>query len=135
MRRKFLGTGWGYPIMPGVEGAVEYVSEEKKIQQSISIILGTARGERLMRPGFGSRLHELVFAAIDSSTKSLIAHYATEALVEWEPRIEVLGIEISDEQAGQGKLLVDIEYKIKATNSTFNLVYPFYLTEGRGQTP
>ena len=131
----FLGTGWGYPITPSVEGEVNYVTEEKKIQQSILIILGTAKGERLMRPGFGSRLHELVFAAVDSSTKSLISHYATEALVQWEHRIDVLNVHVSDEKASEGTLTVNIEYRIKATNSIFNLVYPFYLSEGRGKTP
>lgn len=127
--KSFLGRGWGFPIAPAVNKVVEYASDEKKIQQSILIILGTAKGERMMRPGFGSQLHELTFAAVDSSTKSLISHYATEALIEWEPRIEVLGIDISEEEADRGKLLVNIEYKIKATNSTFNLVYPFYLAE------
>jgi phage baseplate assembly protein W len=129
--KSFLGTGWGYPITPE-EGKVEYVSDEKKIQQSILIILGTARGERLMRPDFGSRLHELVFAPIDASTKSLIVHYATKALIQWEPRIDVISVNISDEKADHGKLLVNIEYKIRATNSIFNLVYPFYLAEGGG---
>ncbi len=84
-----------------------------------------------MRPDFGSRLHELVFAPINSSTKSLIAHYATEALVTWESRIDVLRIDVSDEEAAHGKLFVNIEYKVRATNSIFNLVYPFYLAEGR----
>jgi hypothetical protein len=129
--KSFLGTGWGYPVTPGSEGKVEYVSEEKKIRQSILIILGTAPGERLMRPDFGSRLHELVFAAIDASTKSLIVHYVTEALIKWEPRVDVLAVNISDEKADQGILSVNIEYKIRATNSIFNLVYPFYLAEGR----
>jgi phage baseplate assembly protein W len=129
--KSFLGTGWGYPVTPGADAKIDYAAEEKKIQQSVLIILGTAKGERLMRPDFGSRLHEMVFSTIDASTKSRIAHYATEALVQWEPRIDVLAVDISDEQASQGKLLVNIEYKVRATNSIFNLVYPFYLAEGR----
>lgn len=131
MSKKFLGKGWGFPVELDVEGKLDYSSEERKIQKSILIILGTGRGERVMRPDFGSRLHELVFAPINTSTKSLIAHYATEALVAWEPRIEVLRVDVSDEEAAQGTLLVNIEYKVRATNSIFNYVYPFYLSEGR----
>jgi len=132
MSKKFLGTGWEFPVELDTEGRLAYSSEEQKIQESILIILGTARGgERVMRPDFGSRLHEMVFAPINSSTKSLIAHYATEALVTWESRIDVLRVDVSDEEAAHGKLFVNIEYKVRATNSIFNLVYPFYLAEGR----
>ena len=133
--KSFLGTGWGYPVTPDTTGNVDYVSVEEKIQQSILIILGTARGERLMRPDFGSRLHELVFAPINASTKSLIVHYTTEALIQWEPRVKVLAVNVSDEKAHDGILLVNIEYKISATNSAYNLVYPFYLAEGREAEP
>lgn len=131
MSKKYLGRGWGFPVKPGESGAVEYVSEEQKIQQSVLLILGTAKGERLMRPEFGSRLNELVFSQMDSSTKSLITHYINEALVEWEPRIDVLAVDIDEENTGTGTLLVSIEYKVRATNSIFNMVYPFYLAEGR----
>jgi phage baseplate assembly protein W len=128
--KSFLGNGWGFPIAPGPDKTVNYTSEEEKIRQSILIILGTARGERLMRPEFGSRLHELTFATIDASTQNLIAHYVTDALIEWEPRIDVLDVQVSDEEAARGVLLIDIEYKIMAANSIFHLVYPFYLAEG-----
>jgi phage baseplate assembly protein W len=131
--KKFLGKGWRFPVeLDPDEGKLSYSSAEEKIQESILIILGTAMGERVMRPDFGSRLHELVFARINTSTKSLLAHYATEALVNWEPRIDVLRVDVSDEEAVRGKLLVNIEYKVRATNSVFNCVYPFYLAEGRG---
>ncbi len=88
-----------------------------------------------MRPDFGSRLHEFTFANIDAAAQSLISHYVTDALVEWEPRIDVLDVEVSVEEAAQGKLLIDIEYKIMATNSIFHLVYPFYLAEGKEASP
>lgn len=131
MSKKFLGTGWKFPVETDIEGMLAYSSEEQKIQESILIILGTARGERVMRPDFGSHLHELVFASINSSTKSLIAHYATEALVTWEPRIDVIRVDVSGQEAAYGKLIVNIEYKVRATNSIFNMVYPFYLAEGQ----
>lgn len=131
MSKKFLGRGWKFPVALDEEDKLIYSSEEKKIQESILIILGTAKGERVMRPDFGSQLHELVFAPINTSSKGLIANYVTEALVTWEPRVDVLRVDVSDEEAMQGRLLVNIEYKVRATNSIFNLVYPFYLSEGR----
>ena len=127
MSKKFLGRGWKFPVELNSQGRIDYSAEEQKVQESILIILGTARGERPMRPDFGSRLHELVFAPVNTSTKSLIATYATEALVQWEPRIEILNVNVSDAAVHEGKLLVDIEYKVRTTNSRFNLVYPFYL--------
>src|SRR4029453_894493 len=86
MGKEFLGRGWKFPVELDAADRVVYEKEETKIQESVLIILGTARGERVMRPDFGSRLHELVFAPINSSTKSLVSHYTIEALVNWEPR-------------------------------------------------
>jgi phage baseplate assembly protein W len=130
MGKEFLGRGWKFPVELDAANRVVYEKEETKIQESVLIILGTARGERMMRPDFGSRLHELVFAPINSSTKSLVSHYTIEALVNWEPRIDVLRVDVLDSEASQGKLLVNIAYRVRATNSEFNLVYPFYLREG-----
>ncbi len=132
MSKDFLGTGWHYPVELDDQGRLLYSAGEAKVQESILIILGTALGERVMRPDFGSRLRELVFAPLDTSTKSLVAHYVTQALVTWEPRIDVLSVDVSDEEALEGKLLVNVQYNVRATNSTFNLVYPFYLREGSG---
>jgi len=126
--KKFLGRGWKFPLELNPQGKIDYSAEEQKVQESILMILGTARGERPMRPDFGSRLHELVFEPVNTSTQSLVAAYATEALVQWEPRIDLLNVNVSDAAVHEGKLLVDIEYKVRATNSAFNLVYPFYLS-------
>ncbi len=137
MGKAFLGTGFTYPFEVDRTGSLEFVSAEAKVQQSILVILGTARGERMMRPDFGSRLHELVFAPIDASTKAKVGRYVIEAIVAWEPRVDVLDISVSDAEASSGRLLVDIEYRVRATNSIYNLVYPFYLQEGgraRAQT-
>jgi len=131
MSKEFLGRGWKFPLELGGDDELEYSADEAKVQQSILIILGTARGERVMRPDFGSRLRELIFAPMNSATRSLAVRYVTEALVKWEPRAEILGVEISDEEAQLGKLLININYRVRATNSRFNLIYPFYLREGR----
>ena len=129
MGKEFLGRGWSFPVEPAPDG-LAFAAEEAKIQQSILIILGTARGERVMRPDFGSRLRELVFAPRTSSTSALAAHYVTEALTAWEPRIDVLRVQAGATDALSGVLEISIDYRVRATNSEFNLVYPFYLKEG-----
>ena len=129
MGKEYLGRGWRFPVEPDADGRLAFAAEEAKIQESILIILGTARGERVMRPDFGSQLHELVFAQINGSTRSLAANYVTEALVSWEPRIDVLRVDVAPHMAQDGALQINIEYEVRATNSVFNLVYPFYLRE------
>ena len=132
MSARFLGRGWAFPVDVNAAGTVEYAEAEQKILESIQLILATAQGERLMRPDFGSRLRELVFAPLDASTRSLASRYATEALVEWEPRIDVLQVNARTDSAQAGVLLIEVEYRVRATNSVFNLVYPFYLQERSG---
>jgi|SRR6185369_1069317 len=130
MAKAFLGRGWRFPVEPDATGKLRYDADEAKIQQAVLVILGTARGERVMRPDFGARLREQVFAPVTSTTKALVVGAVTDALVKWEPRIDVLGVRV-DEQAGDaGTLSVNVEYRVRATNSVFNLVYPFYLREG-----
>lgn len=131
MGKQFLGRGWPFPVDIGFDGRVAYASEEAKIQQSVLLILGTAKGERMMRPDFGSRLSELVFAPINSNTKGLVSMYVTEALVQWEARVDVLRVRVREEAASPGALMVDLEYRVRSTNSVFNLVYPFYLATGK----
>lgn len=133
MSKRFLGRGWPFPIdVDPSDQLVSYVAEEEKIRQSALIILGTARGERVMRPEFGSRLSELAFAPINASTRALASRYATDALVEWEPRIDVLRVSVTEDSAAVGTLLLDVQYRIRSTSSIFNLVYPFYLRGGKG---
>ena len=129
MGKEFLGRGWRFPVELD-DGKLRYDQEEAKIEQSILIILGTARGERVMRPDFGSRLRELVFAPLNSSTQALASHYVIEALTRWEPRIDVLSVRAEPRGTLEGILDINIDYRVRATNSEFNLVYPFYLREG-----
>ncbi|HEX7119493.1 MAG TPA: GPW/gp25 family protein [Longimicrobiales bacterium] len=128
MGKEFLGRGWKFPVEL-VGDRLTYEAEEAKIREAILIVLGTARGERVMRPDFGSRLRELVFAPLNSNTRALAARYVTEALTAWEPRIDVLRVRAEPRDAMAGVLDIDIEYRVRATNSRFNLVYPFYLQE------
>ena len=130
MAKVHLGRGWNFPVEPNASGSLGYAADEEKIKQAILVILGTAQGERVMRPEFGSRLRDLVFAPLTSSTKSLVASAITDALVKWEPRVDVLGVTADEQASDDGTLVVNIEYRVRATNSVFNLVYPFYLREG-----
>jgi phage baseplate assembly protein W len=132
---EFFGRGWRFWSWPNRErkpsgwlerGAVAMAEYEESIQQSVAIILGTARGERVMRPEFGCGLHELVFANNSPSTSERAVREVHEALLRWEPRIEVLHVyaEFYDQP---NQLLIEVEYRVRSTNNRFNLVYPFYL--------
>jgi phage baseplate assembly protein W len=133
MKARFLGVGWGFPVdaLPqereGKARCVARAEHEDSVRQAIWIILSTAKGERLMRPDFGCGIHDLVFAANDAATRGLARFEVREALLRWEPRVEVVDVEAA---AGgeQGEiLLIDIDYRVIATDNRFNLVYPFYL--------
>ena len=130
MAKDFLGIGWKYPVKPDVDRKIAMSAYDEDIKESIRIILGTAKGERVMRPDFGCGIHELVFAPINTITVNLVQNSVHEALTLWEPRIELIDVEVSPERADEGKLLVSIDYRVRATNHQFNLVYPFYLKEG-----
>ena len=104
---------------------------EDDIRQAILIILGTARGERVMRPDFGSGLHELVFEPLNTTTKALARHHVEQALVAWEPRVDNVTVQVSAAQP-RGRLDIEIGYRVRATNTFYNLIYPFYLLEGEG---
>jgi len=124
----FLGRGWAFPVrladdhsvLPTADGA-------EAIRQSIRMILGTAPGERLMRPDFGCGIHDLVFAVNDTATATMVAQSVREALTSWEPRIDVLDVYAAPDTADRNRLLIEINYQVRSTNSRFNLVYPFYL--------
>jgi len=111
----------------GLVASVEY---EDDIRQSIFIILETARGERVMRPDFGCGIHELVFEAVDSRTLQRIRSEVEDALLRFEARIEVLGVTIDEDATSEGVLMIELEYRVRRTNQTGNLVFPFYFREG-----
>ena len=123
-----VGSGWSFPIRIDGRGGIALSSYHNEIEESIKIIVATARGERRMRPNFGCGIHDMVFAPNNSSTWSLIAQLVEEALGWWEPRIEVAEVEVKPDYLDTSKLLIDIKYKIKATNDERSLVFPFYLS-------
>ena len=124
--KTFLGIGIGFPLAADAGGALDLAAYEESVRQSIWIILGTAKGERVMRPDFGSGIHELVFDAVTDSTEGRLAASVRDALLRFEPRIDVRDVHIST--SGRGEvLLISVDYEVRATNNVFNLVYPFYL--------
>ena len=129
MERDFLGIGWKFPVRVGVDGKIIMSKYEDDIHESIRIILGTAKGERVMQPDFGCGIHDLVFEPMNTTTLSLIQNSVREGLTVWEPRIEVISVDVSQEASFEGKLLISIDYRVRRTNNRFNLVYPFYIRE------
>lgn len=111
------------------KGTIKMSEYEDDIKEAIHIILGTAQGERVMRPDFGCGIHDLIFAPINTNTIGMVESSIREALTRWEPRIELLDIEVSREKADVGQLVIRINYHVRTTNNEFNLVYPFYLRE------
>jgi phage baseplate assembly protein W len=127
----FLGRGWAFPPQLDGTGEVALVAAEEDVKQSIRIILETARGERAMRPDFGVGLRQLVFAPLSRATLSVVQFQVEQALVQWEPRIDVMEVNVQADPERRGVLLIEIRYRVRETNTFYNLVYPFYLTEGR----
>lgn len=134
-----IGRGWHFPIALGANQCVALTNYENEIEQAIRIILGTAPGERIMRPDFGSRLHELVFEPLNNETIERVRIYVIDALERWEPRITIIKVETMIEPGNQkllsatyrghseGCLLIHVHYEIKQTHDQRSLVYPFYL--------
>lgn len=127
MTNDFLGIGWNFPITLDDGGQVKLAREEEIIRQSIWMILDTSPGERVMRPDFGCGLHDLIFDVNNASTANAINVAVREALGTWEPRIDVLDVFVEPDEANPSLLLIEINYQVRATNSRYNMVYPFYL--------
>ncbi|MCB8919540.1 MAG: GPW/gp25 family protein [Ardenticatenaceae bacterium] len=127
MPKDIVGRGWSFPIAINPQGGLSLTDENSEIVQAIRIILMTAPGQRVMRPTFGCRLHELVFAPNNVATATLAQRYVEEALKMWEPRINVVNIVVGPEPDQPHVLMIRIEYQVKATRDRRSLVYPFYL--------
>jgi Bacteriophage baseplate protein W len=134
----FLGRGWNFPVRHDgrcrdgrcldESCQIQLVPDaEEGIRQSIWMILSTAPGERVMRPDFGCSIHDLVFRINDARTAGAVAAAVRAALALWEPRIDVLDVYAAPDPSRPDRLLAEINYQVRATNSRFNLVYPFYL--------
>lgn len=129
--KDFLGRGWRFPVsIDPVSRRIAMSEFERDIRESIIIILSTARGERVMRPDFGCGIHDLVFASMNTSTLGLFESNIRDSILQFEPRVEILRLEISTADAANGKLVTKLFLRVRDTNHEFNMVYPFYLKEG-----
>jgi phage baseplate assembly protein W len=127
MPKDIVGRGWTFPPRIGPQGGISLTSERNEIDQAIYIILTTSPGERVMRPTFGCRLYELVFAPNDANTASRAVTFVEEALAMWEPRIRLIDVFARPDPNASERLSIEIRYEIKATHDRRSLVHPFYL--------
>jgi phage baseplate assembly protein W len=129
--RDYLGIGWRFPLQVNAAGRIAQSRYERRVEEGIYLVLATAKGERPMLPEFGCGIHDLVFAPNDSATIALASRSVRQALTAWEPRIDVLDIDVDNPVEQPNLLLIRVSYRIRANNSMGNLVYPFYIREAR----
>ncbi len=127
MAESFIGAGIAFPARFDASGGLALVSNDIEIRESIHLILGTSPGERPMRPEFGCRIHDHLFSPADGTTAGLMAQEVRRALRMWEPRIEVVSVEVSIDGDDRNKLWIDIDYEVRGSNDPRNLVFPFYV--------
>ena len=130
MTEQFIGRGWAFPLRTDATGGIALVSREHEIEEAIRLVLGTSPGERPMRPEFGCRIHDHVFAPADSTTANAIEADVRSALQRWEPRIRVEEVVVTFDAGDTNTLYIDIRYAIRPTNDRRNLVFPFYVIPG-----
>jgi phage baseplate assembly protein W len=129
--KAFLGVGWAYPVQPNTAHTDAALAVyEDDVRDAVRIILETDRGERVMRPDFGAGLRDFLFEPVNQTTLALIQHRVEEALITWEPRIRIEEITLQLSDSARTRIDIKIEYVVRATNTFYNLVYPFYLQEG-----
>ncbi len=126
MAEAFVGSGLSFPIRTTASGAIALVSADQELRESIRLILGTAYGERPMRPEFGCGIHELVFAPSNSTTAGQAAYEVRRSLARWEPRVDVEDVVVGYDPQNTALMYVSVTYRVKGGNDPRNLVFPFY---------
>jgi uncharacterized protein len=124
---EFLGSGWAFPLRPDAGGGLGYTSGEANIEQSLRLLLQTTLGERVMRPRFGTRARELVFAPGSIQHLRLLETTVREAIRDDEPRVAVEEVQAEADREDETRVIVDVSYRVRQTNTRLNLVYPYYL--------
>ncbi len=128
--KAFLGVGWAFPLGIAPDATISTAVYEEDVAQAIRIILGTTPGERVMRPDFGAGLDDFLFEPASATTVERVRVRVETALIDWEPRIDVIEIKVTIASTLRNRLDIDVHYRVRATNTLHNLVYPFYLDEG-----
>ena len=132
MSDDFIGSGWAFPVRTDTTGAIALVFGVQEIEESIRLILGTAPGERPMRPEFGCGIHDYVFAPLSAGTIGRIGEEVRQSLRRWEPRIDLHGVDVVPDVDDPSTLLIRLSYSIRTTNDPRNLVFPFYVIPSGG---
>ena len=126
----FLGTGWSFPPRFSQGGAeVQTVSGVHDIHESLQILVNTSLGERIMHEDFGCSLQDHVFAEVNAALVSQIRGLLKSAILRHEPRVELMAVEVGEDTLSQGLLQISLDYIVRASNSRFNMVFPFYVNE------
>jgi phage baseplate assembly protein W len=132
-RSTFIGTGVAFPMHVDHTGAIATASGNDAVDRSIVMILSTAKGERLMRPAFGCAIWDQLFEPVNANTLGLMAQGVRDAIGQWEPRVELEVVDVQADPDEDGRVLIDLTYRVKATNDRRNLVYPFYVIPREGE--
>lgn len=131
MGNSFLGRGWKFPIqVDETTGRIMMSEFEEDIAESIRIIIGTTKGERVMRPSFGSGIHKFLFGLTDTTTMNSLKSDVKASIIEWEARVDDIDVDAEMDRKESGRLLLTVKYKVRSTNNKHNLVFPFYIHEG-----
>jgi phage baseplate assembly protein W len=130
----FVGRGISFPMRVDQSGALALTSGGADIDGSLRMVLTTAPGERLMRPQFGCRIWDLLFEPINANTIGLMAESVKDAVSQWEPRIELEDVQIEPDPKDHSRVMINLKYKVRATNDRRNLVYPFYVIPQEGES-
>lgn len=131
LQTSFLGAGWSFPPEFVREtGQVLMTSDEDDIRASLVILLGTALGERFLNPEYGLDMHEILFEPITTTMKTFLQDRVKTTILVFEPRINLLRLELDTSSQYEGKIIIVLDYEVRATNSRYNLVYPFYVSDG-----
>ena len=133
MSGEFIGRGWAFPVRTDATGRIALVSHERELDESVRLILGTAPGERPMRPEFGCGIHDLVFSPADATTAGRVGYEVRASLERWEPRIEVRDVRVTHDPDQPGVMFVAVSYTARETNDRRNLVFPFYVIPEEGE--
>jgi len=127
---EIIGQGWSFPIKVNAKGGLDWSNGPDRIQAAIWIILSTSPGERLMLPTFGAGIKDYVFESNSEVVCARLQSAVQKALTQWEPRIQVTSVQATPSAEQDSLVLISITYQILNTNELFNMVYPFFLTEG-----
>lgn len=131
----FLGRGFKFPIqVDEITGKMKTSSYEEDIKEAIYLILMTKKGERIMNPEFGCGVHDYAFGTMDYTSLSMMERAVREALALWEPRIIDVEVNLTVDDEKEGCVIISIDYTVRSTNNPYNLVFPFYMNEGFGES-